>query len=87
MTLLLDDLNNPDDLNNLGDLNNPDVPDSEEPMFEDPSPRWGRRILLGFGALGLVVGATVSAIAIPHLDDGTGDRTYHPTTFAAVEHS
>jgi hypothetical protein len=59
----------------------------ELPPTEPRSPRWGRNILLGFGALGLVAAATASAVALPHLDDGTGDRTYHPTTIADVDHS
>lgn len=64
----------------------PGGPTGEIPTPGDHSPRWGRNILLGFGALGLVVTAAASAIVIPHLNDGTGDRTYHPTTFAELDH-
>ncbi len=64
----------------------PGGPDGKVPTPGDQSPRWGRNILLGFGALGLVVTVAASAIVIPHLNDGTGDRTYHPTTFAELDH-
>lgn len=47
---------------------------------------WGRNVVLGFGALGLVVATTAVALVLPHLDEGTGDRTYNPTTFAELEH-
>lgn len=30
--------------------------------------------------------STAAAVTIPHLDDGTGDRTYHPTAFAELDH-
>ena len=61
------------------------------PRRPDPvsSPRvrgWGRNVVLGFGALGLVVATTAVALVLPHLDEGTGDRTYNPTTFAELEH-
>ncbi len=89
------DPNSPDDPNNPempedpripDDPNNLEVLDDEVSAPGDRSPRWGRNILLGLGALGLVVTATAAAITIPHLDDGTGDRTYHPTTFAELDH-
>ena len=83
MTLLLDEQNNLVVPDNSIDLV---VPDDEVPPPIDESPRWGRNMLLGFGALGLIVTGTAAAIALPHLNDGTGDRTYHPTTFADVDH-
>jgi len=100
MTLVLSEQNNleiPNDPNNLEVLEvldvidvievpDVEVPDVEMPPPVDGSPRWGRNLLLGFGALGLIVTATAAAIAIPHLNDGTGDRTYHPTSFADVDH-
>lgn len=67
------------------DPNNLEVLDDEVPTPGDRSPRWGRNILLGFGGLGLVVTAAALAITVPHLGDGTGDRTYHPATFAEVD--
>jgi hypothetical protein len=67
--------------------NTPDNTDEATPaLTDDKSPRWGRRILIGFGVVSLALGAAVVAVAAPHLDDGTGDRTYHPTAFAELEH-
>jgi Cell wall-active antibiotics response LiaF, C-terminal len=60
--------------------------DEATPSAPTASPRWGRRILIGFGIVSAVTGAAVIAVAAPHLGDGTGDRSYHPTTFAAVDH-
>lgn len=45
-----------------------------------------RRVLLGSAALLALFSIFVLAIAAPHLNEGTGDRTYRPTTFAALEH-
>jgi len=89
MTLVLSEQNNleiPNDPNNLEVLDVIEVPDVEEPPPVDESSRRGRNILLGFGALGLILIGTAAAIALPHVNDGTGDRTYHPTTFAELDH-
>lgn len=59
---------------------------STNPPVDKHSPRWGRRLLIGFGAAALVAGVAATALAAPHLDDGTGDRTYRPSTFAEVDH-
>jgi hypothetical protein len=96
MTLVLSEQNN---LEISNDPNNREVidvevvevidvegPDGGQPPPVDESSRRGRNILLGFGALGLIVIGTAAAIALPHVNDGTGDRTYHPTTFAELDH-
>ncbi|MGI9642926.1 MAG: LiaF domain-containing protein [Acidimicrobiia bacterium] len=33
----------------------------------------------------MMLGVAVSAVAAPHLDDGTGDRAYHPQNFEDVQ--
>lgn len=90
MTLLLDNPNHPEMPEDPRTADGPKslrVSDGEVPPPADRSPHWGRNILLGFGALGLVMAVTAAAVTIPHLDDGTGDRTYHPTAFAELDHN
>lgn len=63
-----------------------DEAESTTPSADEHAPRRGRRVLIGLGIATLVVGTAVTALAAPHLDEGTGDRTYHPTTFAELDH-
>jgi hypothetical protein len=44
----------------------------------------GGRGLIPVGIV-MMLAVLVTAIASPFLDDGTGDRTYHPTSFSEVE--
>jgi hypothetical protein len=67
-------------------------PIPHQPIEEDTRPKdkntspWAKRILIGSGVVSLVLAAAVTAVAAPHLDDGTGDRTYHPTTWVEADH-
>lgn len=59
---------------------------ADEASTETDRPRWGRRILIGSGIATAALAVTVFAVSAPHLSEGTGDRTYHPTTFAEFDH-
>ncbi len=75
MTLLLDEPIGP----------NPAVNPPARP--EPKRSGWRRRILMGSGIAAAVLAVATAAVAAPHLGDGTGDRTYHPTTFADIDHA
>lgn len=79
MNLLLEESNTPNT------PNTPNKADEVTPSAPKTSPRWGRRILIGFGIVSALTAAAAVAVAAPHLGDGTGDRSYHPTTFAEVD--
>lgn len=49
-------------------------------------PSTKRRVLQATAAVTALVAVIVFAIAAPHLNEGTGDRTYRPTTFAEIDH-
>jgi hypothetical protein len=76
MTLLLEESNTPNNDNN----------NEANPPAPKASPRWARRILIGFGIMSVTAAAAAIALAAPHLGDGTGDSSYHPTAFADIDH-
>jgi hypothetical protein len=69
-------------------------PEIDPPTVTDPGPalaptaeprRWGRTVGLVLGALTLLVAVAATAVAIPHLGDGTGDHTVRPQGFDELE--
>jgi len=55
------------------------------PSPPDNERRWGRTVALGLGAFVLLLTVAVTAVAIPHVDDGVGDHIDHPQGFDELE--